>query len=278
MKKRTNSSLWYGGATGLVIGLLSLSRWGLFSLLGFYPADLCSPKVAKRFFRQGGYINQTIANKIKKDSTPIDCAFVNAVKYQSLSSLQPLIDSGADVNSKDDKGQTPLFFVKSDKVAQLLIDNGANIKAKGNQGKTPLFYAQSPKIAQLLVDKGADVNARDRDNYTPLFIQVDDVFYQYDNEVNQFNRIHDLEVAKFLIEKGAVITRGASKMADGGSGGANQISQRINSIKCTPPQLNKILYKAIALSTKKLIPLYTKVSEKIRDNILEDRIETALYT
>ena len=99
MKKRTNSSLWYG-ATGLVIGLLSFSRWGLFSLLGFYPVDMCSTKFAERFFRQGGYINQTIANKIKKDSTPIDCAFINAVKYQSLSSLQPLIDSGADERSQ----------------------------------------------------------------------------------------------------------------------------------------------------------------------------------
>lgn len=196
MDKRITACL-YSGSAGLLIGLLSFSRWGFFSLLGFYPADLCTPKVAARFFSQGGSINQTIANKIEKDYTVLNCAFINAIKHNSLSSLQYLIDGGANINMEDERGLAPLSLVKSEKAAQLLINNGAKVK---DNVPNPLFFAQSRKIAQLLVDNGADINARDLDGHTPLFNQVDDILnpYLYDEDY-EFNLVHNIEVVKFLI-------------------------------------------------------------------------------
>ena len=142
MDKRITASVWYG-SVGCLIGLLSFYRWGLFSLLGFYPANMCSPKVANRFFDTGGNINQRIVNKIDQDYDLLNCTFQNAVKHQSLSSLQPLIDNGIEVNTRDKKGMTALFFARNEKIIKVLIDNGANVNARAKFGRTPLSTVKS---------------------------------------------------------------------------------------------------------------------------------------
>ena len=81
-----------------------------------------------------------------------------------------LIENGADVNIKDNKGQIPLHKFSTAKnsassrqklfiVAQLLIEKGADVNAKDNQGKTPLLD---------------NVNAKDNEGKTPLPDNVDD--------------------------------------------------------------------------------------------------------
>ena len=187
MDKRIRDSLCFASA-GLLAGLLSFSRWGLFSLLSFYPTDLCDRQVAERFFRQGGYINQTIANKIKQDSTVLNCALLSAVQNHSLSSLQSLIDSGADVNAKNSSARTPLFAAKDKEVAQMLIDNGANINAEDSRGMTvlgwrliqfahslndPNYNYQSREVIETLIENGASVDAETgiSENHLVLFIR-----------------------------------------------------------------------------------------------------------
>jgi ankyrin repeat protein len=77
-----------------------------------------------------------------------------------------------DMDTKDDKGRTPLFRTaeyRRERIARLLFDNGADLEAKSEDGRTPLSFAAECKhdaIAKLLLDKGADVNAKDRDGRT----------------------------------------------------------------------------------------------------------------
>jgi len=136
-----------------------------------------------------------------------------------IKKMQELIDSGADVNSRDDSGNTPLqkccdnahFFTYSYinnvskeeieknpmysigtylEIAKLLIKSGADINSKAGGGKSPLHTSVfSVDLTELLIKLGADINIKDYEGYTPLHIST----------------AFDIEVARLLIKSGADI-------------------------------------------------------------------------
>jgi ankyrin repeat protein len=85
-----------------------------------------------------------------------------------------LISKGADIN----KGpETPLHQAVSWwelDMAKLLLEAGADVNARDEQGNTPLQRAVDEgwrgglEVAELLVSKGADVSAKNRRGETPL--------------------------------------------------------------------------------------------------------------
>ena len=73
-----------------------------------------------------------------------------AARIGKIKAVQQHLDAGADVNAKDEKGSTPLYWAAWDgykKVAELLIAKGADVNAKNNRGITPLDAAimRSPR-------------------------------------------------------------------------------------------------------------------------------------
>lgn len=57
-----------------------------------------------------------------------------------------LIDSGADVNARDESHSTPLHMASlsgSAESVQLLIENGADVTAQDQSNRTPLHLASS---------------------------------------------------------------------------------------------------------------------------------------
>jgi len=98
-----------------------------------------------------------------------------------------LILQGADANSEDAEGKTPLFYfglterdtdncaVDFKSMGEFLIDHGADIDHRDHKGNTPLHATiENSKIAELLISKGADVNAKNNDGITPLHVAAYD--------------------------------------------------------------------------------------------------------
>jgi ankyrin repeat protein len=92
-----------------------------------------------------------------------------------------LLDRGADVNvsSRNAQKVTPLHgaVTRGDAgVTNLLLDKGAQVNARQERGFTPIFSAAAAgnvELMELLVKHGADINARTDDGKTPYDFAVE---------------------------------------------------------------------------------------------------------
>ena len=99
------------------------------------------------------------------------------MRKRPLENTQLLLDNGAQVDVRDEDGNTPLILAAKGasrpETIQLLIEKGAKVNARNNDGWTPLMIAARGsgwQSIQLLIKKGAEVNVRNNDGWTPLMI------------------------------------------------------------------------------------------------------------
>ena len=89
-----------------------------------------------------------------------------ASKVGLLGMVRSLLDAGADVNSQDDKGETPLHWAARNgndcsAVAELLLASGAEVDKESNILTFPLSNAAATgntKVCSVLLRAGADIN------------------------------------------------------------------------------------------------------------------------
>jgi ankyrin repeat protein len=96
-----------------------------------------------------------------------------------------LVNSGANVNDKDDQGVTALFYASSNgsnltvahqhiSVMTYLIDNDADVNHKSGDNRTALFnscHYGNYDTARYLIEKGAEINTTEEsERLTPLHI------------------------------------------------------------------------------------------------------------
>lgn len=170
--------------------------------------------------RRGGespakYLNE----KSKKGRTPFLAAYENFSESwksaenplpfknqgRSLSAvLQVFLDFGAEVNTRDARWRTMLFFMSRKADVEMLLRAGANVKITDRDGVTPLSAVLEnggePDAVRLLLNAGADANAADRWGRTPLSC------VKYDRRDVQ-------EMVKMLVSAGAEVNpkRGLSR-------------------------------------------------------------------
>jgi|GEM_PF-1041807 len=91
----------------------------------------------------------------------------------AVDAMEMLISEGADINSRDNLGLTPLHIARSQSVAEILVSHGADIDAKSDYERTPLHCAVGSgniEVAEFLISKGADINAVNKKGETALAV------------------------------------------------------------------------------------------------------------
>jgi ankyrin repeat protein len=114
--------------------------------------------------------NKVIHEKDREGDTAILKASRNCNSHNVITFL---IDSGANVNDKDQIGQTPLIAATQHgckKLVELLIGAGADIHEKNEFGQSAIITAAQEnqlEIAKFLIESGANVNIPDAEGQTP---------------------------------------------------------------------------------------------------------------
>jgi len=108
-----------------------------------------------------------------------DKFLLDAVKNNDYDKVEYALRNGADVNVRDEDGQTSLILASAaghTDVVQLLLVNGANVNEKDNDGWTAIQEASSEghtEIVKMLLARWADVKTRTNDDVTTLHIARD---------------------------------------------------------------------------------------------------------
>ena len=92
-----------------------------------------------------------------------------------------MLKNGANINSRDNQGQSVLFFVNNNnELAEYLIEKGVEMNVIANDGKTALHVAcerynsnSNLDLVKTLVVKGTDINVKDCQGKTVLDVAIE---------------------------------------------------------------------------------------------------------
>jgi ankyrin repeat protein len=119
-----------------------------------------------------------------------------AVMKENLALISILLEHGADINAKNNMGESPLLFGCRKKKADavyFLLAKGASEKVVDNFGETALHIAVGKNhqmIVERLLNRGYDINAQSYHGNTPLHCAA---YYGY------------TEIVKILLTNGAQV-------------------------------------------------------------------------
>ena len=107
-------------------------------------------------------------------------------------------------------------------IVKLVIDYGANINIKNNCGNTPLHMCVDETTTELLLVNGADINAQNNNGFSVLSmavlrndIRIVKLLLQYKVKLNQLNctncnELHNVmnkDIAELLIQNGVLLNK-----------------------------------------------------------------------
>lgn len=140
--------------------------------------------------------------KLKQDAGSQSQQLISRLLFEAIENgrvecLLCLIDSGADLNVRGDRGHTPLFATMLSKqstpardrllMAATLLDRGADVNAVDQKGQTSLqcvcASADDVYSARLLTNAKAVLDTRSNDGMTPFLVAVKNRNYRIVNHL-----------------------------------------------------------------------------------------------
>ncbi len=99
----------------------------------------------------------------------------HAAGFGSVDTMKLLISLGADINAKNKRQSTPMFWaIHEEAKVKLLLDAGAEVNHRNVDGRSALYQAVSlgnaNGIVKMLLDKGAGANLATTNGATPLMM------------------------------------------------------------------------------------------------------------
>lgn len=103
-------------------------------------------------------------------------ALLHSISTENISMVRILLERGADMNTKNNSGESALFITvkycynQLDDLMKLLLQSGADVNTTNNEGRSVLTMAVYGSLegVELLLENGADVNIIDDEGSTAL--------------------------------------------------------------------------------------------------------------
>lgn len=118
------------------------------------------------------------ANPNAKDvngDTPLHTNLSREKPSAQWNRVKALLDGGSDIDTKNNRGATPLMVAlearRDEDLIRDILDRGADVKATDRTGQSVLMWAtaeNTPDQVQLLIERGAHIDHRDHDGMTAL--------------------------------------------------------------------------------------------------------------
>jgi ankyrin repeat protein len=138
-----------------------------YSLL-YYTISNNNPRLLSLLINKGISPNQTP----EKEGSVLEFA----VRKDNVDAVAILLQNGADVNIKDESGETPLFWCQSESMVRFLVKEGAEVNVRNDIGYSPLHSIVNIAAIEELCKLGADVDIGIP--YTPLVTSIGSVIYK----------------------------------------------------------------------------------------------------
>jgi len=147
-------------------GGMTLGAPGAGSVL-IYAAESGNPEIVREILRYHPKLDQ----RDREGKTAVFAA--GEYRYEVEESkraecVKLLVEAGADVNARDNKGNTPLHETFLTLVEEELLKLGADVNARNKDGETPIFTTVDDDAIPLFIEHGADLTIRNNKGQTVM--------------------------------------------------------------------------------------------------------------